>query len=166
MGNFLKGIEYPIMAGIGALLGLFVILVIGTVFGSILLPMVGDAVTMKIMTIVVAPMTEEALKTYFIARGLPWVGTAVVFGLELVQYIGTIVMQGGKLSKALVLRAISLLMHFSTTYIQKKIIDSAVDEDDIKKKMFVAWLTGCAVHMAWNVFAIVYNNELMAWSQK
>mgnify|MGYP001245839149 CR=1 FL=1 len=142
-----------------------VVVMINSLIGSILIPIAGDK-AFSILAIVVAPMVEEAAKNYFIGQGLPWVGTGIVFGLELLQYLMILMIQGLKVGKIIILRIASLLMHFGTTFVQKKIIDSAVNDsgDDYNNKRFIAWTVGVGIHATWNLFAIIYNKEIIGWA--
>jgi len=149
-----------------ALAGFVAILFTNTVIGLTLMSSpVGPVVAMRIVTIIVAPMVEEALKTFFIAKGMPWVGTSIVFGLELVKYMFDGMRAGLNVGKFLILRIAALLMHFTTTFVQKKIIDSA-DEETKSDAMFVAWITGFGIHMLWNLLGTVYNDEIAGWILK
>jgi len=141
------------------------VLMINSIIGSILIPIAGDK-AFSILAVVVAPMVEEAAKNYFIAQGLPWVGTGIVFGLELLQYLLSLMMQGLKIGKIIILRIASLLMHFGTTFVQKKIIDSSDSdsEGDYNNKRFIAWTVGVGIHATWNLFAIIYNDQIIGWA--
>jgi hypothetical protein len=117
-----------------------------------------------IVAIVLAPLVEEAAKTFFIKKDMPWVGTLVVFGLEAVQYIFMLILSGATITGTLILRLATILMHFSTTYVQKKIIDKHEIGD--KKAEYIAWATGVGIHAAWNAVAIVFNTKIMSFISK
>lgn len=117
---------------------------------------------MHITTIIIGPMVEESVKAYFIEKGMPWVGTGVVFGIELVYYLCGMMFGGIKvISKFLLLRLGTLLMHFTTTYVQKKIIESG--EAAEKDRRFIAWTVGVGIHVLWNIMSIVYEKEIAGW---
>lgn len=151
-----------------SILGFIACLYIGTMLSVSLSVFIKDkTVLTRIVSVVVAPLTEEALKNYFIVRGLPWVGTGVVFGIEFLVYVLNLIFSGFSLIRTLILRLTTIMMHFSTTFIQKKIIDMADDtEEDIMKKRYIAFATGVAIHSLWNAFSIVYDDQISAWSMK
>lgn len=143
-----------------AVLGFICIMVMNTTVALMLMATpIGPAAALHITCVVVAPMVEEALKSFFIAKGMPWVGTGVVFGLELVNYMFNGMKMGLRLGRFLIARLCGLLMHFSTTFVQKKIIDSASEESK-SEAMFVAWATGFAIHAMWNLMAVVYAEDI------
>lgn len=148
------------------LLSLSFFIIVGMINGlaaDLVYSITGDAEASHYITaIVVAPMTEEGIKNYFIEKGMPWVGTGVVFGLEFLAYVLMMIKGGISIGKALIARLIGLLIHFTTTFIQSKIIDTAeVDnEDDREQKRLIAYVTGVCIHAAWNTFAVVYNKEI------
>lgn len=148
------------------LLSIALFVVVGTIHGiaaDLIYAITKDANAAHYITaIVVAPMTEEGIKNYFIEKGMPWVGTGVVFGLELLAYVFMMIRSGIEIGKALIARLIGLLIHFTTTFIQKKIIDTAEvgNEDDHEQKRLIAYVTGVCIHAAWNTFATVYNKEI------
>jgi hypothetical protein len=143
-----------------ALLSFIVIVYVATLISVALSSVIANPVVVTYITsIIVAPMIEEAAKNYFIARGMPWVGTGVVFGLELIQYMLGVLFSGTKvIIKFLALRIVALLMHFSTTYVQKKIIEKG--EESGKDAAFKAWIVGVGIHMLWNLFATIYQKQL------
>jgi hypothetical protein len=121
----------------------------------------GPAMSIMIMVIVVAPMVEEGAKNYFIQKGMPWIGTGVVFGIEAIQYIVSLMAVGMSLPSAIILRASSLLMHFSTTMIQKYIMSKATTPEEEQAAAWAGWVAGVMIHSTWNTLAIVYNGEIM-----
>ena len=128
---------------------------------SITIKLVGDIVTI----IVFAPMIEEAAKNYFIKTKIPWLGTGITFGIELINYVLSLMMLGATLPQALLLRIPGLMMHFVTTFIQKKIMDKKENEEDeetVKKNHdFKAWVIGVSLHSAWNLLGVIYNLEIL-----
>ena len=125
----------------------------------------GPEIGAILLAVVIAPMVEEAFKNYFVQKGMPITGTVVVFGLELVMYVMNLAAMGLALPKILILRASALAMHFATTVIQKHMMEKADqnDQEDMMKWAFAAWVAGVGVHMAWNIFGLIYNQELLSW---
>lgn len=143
-------------AGEKVLIGLaafLVILYINSMIGSVAVLVAGQMAGQVITAVVIAPIVEEAAKAYFIQQGLPWIGTGVVFTIEAAMYIFTMLAMGTKLITAVLTRALALLFHFSTTYVQKNIVDKgkASGEDTA----FAGWLIGVGMHAAWNTMAVV-----------
>ena len=91
---------------------------------------------------------------------MPWSGTGIMFGFEFISYVMKIISVGGSLPVAILIRVAALGMHFSTTYIQKLIIDKGEDKVDNTKYLFAGWMCGVAIHMTWNTFGTIYNKEL------
>lgn len=145
----------------------FIIFYFNTLIGMLLASVLSNPVVINnIVAIVIGPMVEEAVKTYFIEQGIPWMGTGIVFGLELVHYV-TNVMFGGitVVSKYLLARLTSLLMHFGTTWIQKKIIESGEAKGEDRR--FIAWVVAVGVHASWNALSIYYmNDKVTSWINK
>ena len=101
---------------------------------------------------VVAPMTEEALKNYFIQMKMPWMGVSIVIGLEADMYLTNMIRKGYNIPMAVLARVVALAIHFSTTFIQKKIIESGEDKYGDSDRAFIAWMVGVAIHASWNTF--------------
>jgi len=156
-----KVLEMPmgekILVSIASLL---VVIFVSAAMGGVATVTLGPKVASFVTTVVVAPMIEEAAKNYFVQQKMPWVGTGVIFGIEAVSYIITLFMQGfTNISKTLLLRLITLLMHFATTYIQKQIIEKGESEN----KEFIAWTVGVGIHASWNILAILLDVKIGAW---
>lgn len=135
-------------------LSFFVIIFISGLLAGLMMPVITNPLLlMQVTTVVIAPLVEEASKTFFIQAGMPWLGTGVVYGLEAVMYVVQMLMGGVSVAKALISRAVALMMHFSTTYIQKKIIDTS--DADESQALFLAWSAGVAIHAAWNLMAVL-----------
>jgi hypothetical protein len=123
----------------------------------------GPRTGMIINAIVFAPIFEEAIKTFYITSGMPWSGTAMLFGLEFINYVVKMAIMGLSIPGAIIVRTMALAMHFSTTYIQKLIMDKTQDSPDQGKYMFAAWMAGVAIHMSWNTFGIIYDKEILTF---
>ena len=153
-------------------LGAFIVIIIagsiiqGLTVGGFILAGATPMMFMVFNAVVVAPMLEEAVKNWFIQKNMPWVGTGVVFGIELVMYVFSIMAAGGSLPAALVARLAGLLMHFGTTAIQKYMMDKDKDKGyDVmpgqqKQTVLLAWSTGVLIHATWNALAIMYSKDL------
>ena len=142
-----------------SIVALLIVFYVNTMLATLLTLVISNPATVgKVVAIVIAPMVEEAAKNYFIQQGMPWTGTAIVFGIEAIQYILTLIFVGGaKLTKTILLRLTSLLMHFSSTFVQKKIIESGEDRE------FIAWTVGVGIHASWNALALFLDAKIIAW---
>lgn len=129
---------------------------------GLIVGVMGPEVGMMLFIIVAGPMAEEALKSWFIQNGMPWIGTGVVFGFELVMYVMRLTAMGASLPKILLVRVAALGMHFATTFVQRYIANKA-DLDNEDKYLFAAWAAGCAIHITWNLFGMIYDQDLAAW---
>lgn len=97
-----------------------------------------------LMIPIVGPLFEEAAKNLFIQWKMPWLGTGVTFGAEVLLYLYKF-WKNGKLALNIVIgRLIGLAMHFFTTKVQKGYMEEHPD------KAFTAYLIGFMVHFAWN----------------
>ena len=147
-----------------SLAGFIIILFINSFLLSFASAFLNPQLALNITAIVVAPMVEEAVKNYFIQMNMPWIGTSIVFGIEAIMYIMTLASKGLNIPKTVIVRLVSLLMHFTTTYIQKKVIESSKSEIDKSQKIFTAWIIGVGIHASWNIFATIMNDEISAWA--
>lgn len=120
------------------------------------------SVATVLLVIVIGPMIEEAVKTWFIEKNMPWTGTAVTFGIEAILYINSMMMMGASLPAALIARAVALLMHFATTAMQKVIIDKAPTSkpEERANYLFLGWCAGVLIHASWNALSLIYAKEL------
>ena len=139
-----------------SLFAFIVILFINTISMGIIVGFgIPIAKAFAIIVVICGPAIEEAAKTYFINKSMPWVGTGVVFGMEFVIYAYKLLSIGMSLPAVLVGRIITLTMHFVTTYIQKQIIKDPENTDlSNKQRSFMAWIAGFIVHSTWNFIAI------------
>jgi hypothetical protein len=117
---------------------------------------------MMIIGVVVAPLVEESVKNYFIQKDMPWIGTGVVFGIEAITYVFMLMNAGFALPGAILVRVITLLMHFSTTAVQKVIMSKAKTPEEEVSYAWAGWVAGVMIHATWNTLGIMYNSELSA----
>ncbi len=140
-------------------LGMFVVLIfLNTLILAVIFSIIREPkVVTYISCVIVAPLTEELLKQYFIQKGMPWVGTGVIFGIEAVIYVAKMMMIGMNIPKAIIMRIAGLLMHFTTTAIQK----TFYEEDEA----LAGWIIAVFIHASWNAIAISYNDEFINWAK-
>ena len=114
---------------------------------------------------VVAPLTEETAKNISIKGKYPWVYTGLFSGLEALMYISQAAALGMTLPVAIVVRGMAMLFHFSTTIVQKHIMDEEKgDKKDYDEKLNKSALgTGIVMHACWNAIAIS-GSVMKQWS--
>jgi hypothetical protein len=165
--------DYPEMATsekITLAIGTFFL--VGTISGlvlTLLVSSVGQTKGMWILATITAPMLEEALKSYYIEKGMPWSGTAIFAAIEGVQYVIGMIVSGKSVAKALITRLATFLMHMTTVFVQKKIMDAEskdATEEEHSKRRFVAWVVGISIHSSWNLLAMIFEKDLTAWLDK
>lgn len=158
--------ESSTAAKIGVAVVFFIILMI--VNTAIMIPLAiafGPMVGLTLVAIIVGPILEEAVKAYFVANNMAYIGTAVTFGIEYLNYVVMMVGSGMALPVAMMIRVIPLMMHFITTWIQKFFYEKGKETgipSEMEKQQFVGWCGGVAFHMAFNALALIYNDELIA----
>jgi hypothetical protein len=163
-GNTIKSVvkSYSIMSMpekiLIAILAFLVVLYVNTLIIT-LVAIISQSPDVAVMVglVIVAPLVEEAAKKYFAANDMPWVGTGIVFGLELVMDVVKMLMMGIGLGKALLLRAIGLLMHFTTQAIQVK----GAEEDWAG----TAYTISVLIHATFNFLALAFGKEIMTWAK-
>ena len=90
---------------------------------------------------------------------MPWIGTGVTFGLEFIHYLGQALFGGASVViKYAIARLSPLLMHFATTYVQKKIIEKGEEKGEDAR--FKAWVVGVGIHSLYNLTAVLLRNNL------
>jgi len=141
-----------------AIVSFIIILYIHSIVGF-LVGLFAPEIANAVVAIVLAPITEEAAKNYFVSVGMPWVGTGIVFGIEFLIYFIQLALAGIKVSRIIALRAAGLAMHFTNQAIQKKIIE--MGDGDAR---FAAWLAGYIIHVTWNIMSTIKNEQISAWA--
>lgn len=139
-----------VVIGVGATILVFFI---NTFMFNVLILITQNIMLAYVMcAVIIGPIVEETAKSYFIAMNMPWSGTAIFAGLELLRYVQQLLAVGMALPTILLIRAMVIALHFATTAIQKYIQNSAPPGTDYRK---IAWLAGVFVHMTWNSMAII-----------
>lgn len=134
----------------------FIILILNTAVGAASSLFFSPVTSIYLTFAICGPMFEEVMKSYFIEKGMPYIGTAIFAGLEAAAYIVSLVHKGQSLLTALIGRAIGVLIHFGLLFIQKSIYKPGEqklgeNEDD---QRFKAFLLAFSIHAAWNTFAV------------
>lgn len=140
-----------------------IVLCINTIF-LILLSSIFGSLAYIIVVIIIAPIIEETAKRWAISQNHPWVYTGVFAGLELLQYVFSFLLSGANLIPTLIIRISALIMHFSTTAIQKYFYDKDVEENNLSKDYTkVGYILAIFIHVTWNLIGTVFDKELSAF---
>lgn len=122
----------------------------------------GPQIGFIILATTIGPVIEETAKKFAIEQGYPWVYVTIFGGLELLQYVMGVVASGGLLGPMLIVRLVSLMMHFSTTYIQKYYFDKDKNksEDDNENYTEFGYFMAVMTHICFNIFGVIINNKV------
>jgi len=126
---------------------------------SILSFFFGEFAAFIVFSIAIAPMIEEFGKRLAIHGKYPWLYTGIFSGLEMLGYVIGFMKMGGNILPYIILRLIAVLMHFSTTYVQKYFMDKK--EQDINYTD-MGYFLAILIHSSWNLLALIFNEELIA----
>lgn len=143
-----------------------IVLFLNTLFGGIFLSFLGEQVGMAVLVVVIAPLVEESAKRLSIIHDYPWIYTGIFAGLELLQYVISLISAGGLLVPVLIVRLVALLMHFSTTFIQKYFKEKG--EEKNKQGMennleMIGYFLAIGIHVTWNIIGLIMNKKIGAW---
>lgn len=143
-----------------------IVLFLNTLFGGIFIGFLGAQVGMAVLAVVIAPLVEESAKRLSIIHDHPWIYTGIFAGLELLQYVISLISAGGLLVPVLIVRLIALLMHFSTTFIQKYFKEKG--EEKNKQGMennleMIGYFLAIGIHVTWNIIGLIMNKKIGAW---
>jgi tryptophan-rich sensory protein len=143
-----------------------IVLFLNTLFGGIFIGFLGEQVGMAVLVVVIAPLVEESAKRLSIIHDHPWIYTGIFAGLELLQYVISLISAGGLLVPVLIVRLIALLMHFSTTFIQKYFKEKG--EEKNKQGMennleMIGYFLAIGIHVTWNIIGLIMNKKIGAW---
>lgn len=135
------------------IIGFMAIFIINSFISIPIMGMLGSVMGMRVICVFVAPIVEESLKTYFIKKKIPYIGTGVTFGIEFLMYAIPLIMGGMGVASVLIIRSSVLLMHFFTTFLQKNLRDKSTENVN-KQRNFFAWLVSVLFHGLWNFTAL------------
>lgn len=143
-----------------------IVLFLNTLFGGIFIGFLGSQVGIAVLAVVIAPLVEESAKRLSIIHDHPWIYTGIFAGLELLQYVILLISAGGLLVPVLIVRLIALLMHFSTTFIQKYFKEKG--EEKNKQGMennleMIGYFLAIGIHVTWNIIGLIMNKKIGAW---
>jgi len=115
-------------------------------------------IAMVVGATVIAPIFEELMKKYAIDKKVPWLTTTIFNMYEFITYRMLIKSVGGKELKTIALRGSTVLMHYLTTYVQKRFVE--------KDKPKTGYAIAVTIHAAWNIAAVLLNDKIMGWVVK
>jgi tryptophan-rich sensory protein len=143
-----------------------IVLFLNTLFAGIFIGFLGAQVGIAVLAVVIAPLVEESAKRLSIIHDYPWIYTGIFAGLELLQYVISLISAGGLLVPVLIVRLIALLMHFSTTFIQKYFKEKG--EEKNKQGMennleMIGYFLAIGIHVTWNIIGLIMNKKIGAW---
>lgn len=143
-----------------------IVLFLNTLFAGIFIGFLGAQVGIAVLAVVIAPLVEESAKRLSIIHDHPWIYTGIFAGLELLQYVISLISAGGLLVPVLIVRLLALLMHFSTTFIQKYFKEKG--EEKNKQGMennleMIGYFLAIGIHVTWNIIGLIMNKKIGAW---
>lgn len=124
----------------------------------ILLSFISPKMTINLLAIIIAPITEETVKSCFVHMNMPWIGTGVMYGIDFFRYLKRFPwMTNGPKSIIIfiIMRSIILVMHFTTTAIQKFLINNKELDESKAKRTLIAWSAGVMIHSIFNTLTLV-----------
>jgi len=121
--------------------------------------LISPQIGMVVGSIIIGPITEEVVKNIAIKGDYPWIYTGIFSGIELIQYMITLLMSGASLGGALLLRIITVVMHFTTTLIQKYFKEKGDKIGDDTKNVTGLYI-GTILHTIYNIFELVFDKKL------
>lgn len=113
-----------------------------------------------VIPVIIGPITEEIAKNIAIEGKYPWIYTGIFSGIEFVQYVIILLISGATLGGTVLLRLAAVVMHFVTTMIQKYFKEKGDKIDDDTKNITGLYI-GTAVHVTFNVLALVFDKKIM-----
>lgn len=122
--------------------------------GPLLGGLMGASTATAFMAIVIAPITEEALKKVGILEGYPFLMTGIFAGIEAMEYIAMMIAAGTPLLTAVVVRAALVVFHFCTMLIQKYFHRKGVELQSTKLDT-MGYIMAVVTHASWNTIAVL-----------
>ncbi len=107
--------------------------------------------------IVFAPIIEETGKAIALRSNFPYLYTGIFSFFEGLQYVIMLAVKGANIPLSILMRAVTVLMHFSTTIIQKYFYDKFGSESNMTK---VSWVIAVLLHSGFNSLGLIYNNKI------
>jgi len=111
-------------------------------------------------------LVEESAKRLSIIHDHPWIYTGIFAGLELLQYVISLISAGGLLVPVLIVRLLALLMHFSTTFIQKYFKEKGEEKNEqgMENNLeMIGYFLAIGIHVTWNIIGLIMNKKIGAW---
>lgn len=141
------------------ILSISISIIIGTILSymtaAILSQSIGVLVGEFFSGVIVAPLVEELGKKVAINLKIPWLYTGIFSAVEFFMYVVWMLFMGMSLPLIVLKRSFAVLLHFSTTYIQKKISESDDINMNNKEKQKLGYRVAVGVHALFNAVAMI-----------
>lgn len=121
---------------------------------------ISPQISLIIGVCIMSPIIEEVSKNIAIKGDYPWIYTGIFSGIEFVEYIIILLLSGVPLRAAIPMRAITVIMHFVTSMIQKYFKEKGDKIDDNTKNVIGLYI-GITVHVIFNVL-LIFNKKVLA----
>lgn len=105
-------------------------------------PATAGIAAMTILAVAVAPFTEEFAKRFAVKNRFPWLYTTIFAWSEFIMYFFRLAPVIG-VTKTIIARLLAVVMHYSTTKIQKVKEEEGASEE--------GYTLAVIVHMVWNL---------------
>lgn len=127
------------------------------------LAMQGVAQAQFIAMVVVAPMVEEAVKSWAVhSQENPYIITGVFAGVEALKYVYQFAVMGMNITRMIAVRIITVVMHMTTVMIQKYF----KDKFNTATMSLIGYIIAVAVHSMFNYLALLTNAKVVGWIAK
>lgn len=140
---------------------------INSIFAIIAIGFFGQQIGSILTCVICAPLIEEYAKRMSVTSNFPYIYTTIFATTELMQYTSGMISMGFNPVKSFILRLLSLMMHYSTTYVQnyyhkKSIISQDNNKTEYEKdESLKGYFMGVAIHSTWNVLTVIFNSSLI-----
>ena len=143
-----------------SLLLLLCLFVIGSIL-SLPIMIISPQIGIIIITCVIAPITEEVAKNIAIKGDYPWIYTGIFSGIEFVQFTTALLLSGVPLRAAILIRTITVIIHFTTTMVQKYFKEKGDKISDSTKNVTGLYI-GTIIHVIFNVLTLIFKKKILA----
>lgn len=148
---------------------LITVIYLNTTFFIIISNFMSQQAAFTVTAIICAPIVEEYAKRFAILKGFPYLYTTIFGVTEMMQYVGGMLIAGYHPIKSLMIRIMTLAMHYSTTILQKYYHDKSIILKDENKDRYdqnesmKGYIFSVAVHSMWNTMGTIFDKALQIW---
>jgi hypothetical protein len=111
---------------------------------------IGGPVGWVFSSLIEGPMIEEMAKHLSITAGAPFIITGIWTGLEFGMYVRSAIGAGMSITKAIILRMTTLMMHMATLFLQKFFKEKWKDSKYAQWIDLTGFFLAVAIHTLWN----------------